>query len=177
MSATLSLVILSWIAIVILHLALAAVLREVRMLRRRLDERTATAAPPAELELPASFVECIAAPGGERTVLVADASCPLCRHAAAALAEMATPASRPVLLTYEPLEKWSSLPVTVELVQDRDAWSALAHLSPPVVLTFGADGTVGSLHLPSSEREVAAALAVTAPRLSSKGRHDDVTTG
>lgn len=161
MSATLALVILSWIAIVILYLALAAVLREVRMLRRRLDERGAdTAAPPAELVLPASFVERIAAPGQERTVLVADAGCPLCRHAAAVLAEMATPAFRPVLLTYESPEQWSSLPDTVELVQDRDAWSSLAHLSPPVILTVGADGTVGSLHLPSSERDIVGALAV-----------------
>src|SRR5687768_14802628 len=136
MSATLSLVILSWIAIVILYLALAAVLREVRMLRRQFDERAATtAAPPAELVLPTSFVKRIAVPGGERTVLVADAGCPLCRHAAAMLADMATPDFRPVLLTYEQPEKWSSLPDTVELVQDRDAWSSLAHLSPPVILT------------------------------------------
>ncbi|MEU6082911.1 hypothetical protein [Streptomyces sp. NPDC047108] len=163
MSPTLALVILSWIAIVILYLALAAVLREVRMLRRRLDERAATAAPPAELVLPASFVERVAAPGRERTVLVADATCPLCRHAAAVLAERATPEFRPVLLTYEPPDTWSSLPGAVEVVQDRDAWSSLAHLSPPVILTVGADGSVGSLHLPSNERDIAAALAVGAP--------------
>lgn len=161
MSATLALVILSWIAIVILYLALAAVLREVRMLRRRLDERAATAAPPAELILPASFVERIAEPGRERTVLVADSTCPLCRHAAAVLAERAAPDFRPVLLTYEPPDRWSSLPDGVELVQDSDAWSSLAHLTPPVILTVGADGTVGSLHLPSSERDVAGALAAT----------------
>ncbi|MGP3947157.1 hypothetical protein [Streptomyces sp. 7N604] len=161
MSATLALVILSWIAIVILYLALAAVLREVRMLRRRLDERAGTAVPPAELVLPPSFVERIAEPGRERTVLVADAGCPLCRHAAAVLAEMATPDFRPVLLTYEPPERWSSLPDALELVQDRDAWSSLAHLSPPVLLTVGTDGTIGSLHLPSSERDIAGALAVT----------------
>ena len=165
MPATLALVILSWIAIVILYLALAAVLREVRMLRRQLDERAADAAPPSELVLPASFVERIAAPGQERTVLVADAGCPLCRHAAAVLAEMASPNFRPVLLTYEPPEKWSTLPDTVELVQDRDAWSSLAHLSPPVILTVGADGTVGSLHLPSSERDIAGALAAPTPHL------------
>ncbi|WP_327328636.1 hypothetical protein OG735_01355 [Streptomyces sp. NBC_01210] len=35
MSAPLAMVIFSWIAIVILYLALAAVLREVRMLRRQ----------------------------------------------------------------------------------------------------------------------------------------------
>ncbi|MFD5390114.1 hypothetical protein ACFWMG_35390 [Streptomyces sp. NPDC127074] len=161
MSATLALVILSWIAIVILYLALAAVLREVRMLRRRLDERAAGAAPPAELVLPPSFVERVAEPGRERTVLVADATCPLCRHAAAVLAERATPDFRPVLLTYEPPERWSSLPDGVELVQDSEAWSSLAHLTPPVILTVGTDGTVGSLHLPSSERDVAGALAVT----------------
>ncbi|MFE5125102.1 hypothetical protein [Streptomyces sp. NPDC056669] len=161
MSATLALVILSWIAIVILYLALAAVLREVRMLRRQLDERAAGAAPPAELVLPPSFVERVAEPGRERTVLVADATCPLCRHAAAVLAERATPDFRPVLLTYEPPERWSSLPDGVELVQDSEAWSSLAHLTPPVILTVGTDGTVGSLHLPSSERDVAGALAVT----------------
>ncbi|MET8677169.1 hypothetical protein ABZW18_06135 [Streptomyces sp. NPDC004647] len=161
MSPTLAMVILSWIAIVILYLALAAVLREVRMLRRHVDERAATAAAPAELQLPAPFVERIAEPGRERTVLVADASCPLCRYATAVLAEVATPEFRPVLLTYEPPERWSTLPETVQVVQDRDAWSSLAHLSPPVLLTVGTDGTVGSLHLPSSERDIAAALAVT----------------
>ncbi|MEV5778503.1 hypothetical protein AB0L49_46135 [Streptomyces antimycoticus] len=161
MSATLALVVLSWIAIVVLYLALAAVLREVRVLRRRLDERAATAAAPPELQLPASFVERIAEPGRERTVLVADAGCPLCQHAAAVLADRATEEFRPVLLTYEPPERWSSLPDAVELVQDRDAWSSLAHLSPPVLLTVGADGTVGSLHLPSSERDIVGALAVT----------------
>ncbi|MFJ3955825.1 hypothetical protein ACIPXV_38300 [Streptomyces libani] len=161
MSATLAMVILSWIAIVILYLALAALLREVRMLRRQVNERAATGAASAELQLPASFVARIAEPGRERTVLVADAGCPLCRYAAAVLAEAATSEFRPVLLTYEPPEKWSALPETVQLVQDGDAWSSLAHLSPPVLLTVGADGTVGSLHLPSSEHDIAAVLAVT----------------
>lgn len=159
MSAPLALLILSWIAIVVLYLGLAAVLREVRMLRRQLDERSATAAAPAELRLPASFVKRVAQPGRERTVLVADAGCPLCRQAATVLAETATPDFRPVLLTYEPPERWSSLPASVELVQDRDAWSSLAHLSPPVLLTVTPDGTVGSLHLPASERDIASALA------------------
>lgn len=162
MSATPALLVLSWIAIIVLYFGLAAVLREVRMLSQHMAAHAADAAAPSDLQLPPSFVERVTENGQERLVLAADTGCPLCRYTVSVLAQVVTPDRRPVLLTYEPPERWSSLPETVELVHDRAAWASLAHLSPPVLLTIGADGTVRSLHLPTTEGDVAAALAHSA---------------
>lgn len=163
MSTTLALVILSWIAIVVLYLALVSVHREVRQLRRQLAADHASGAALGDVRLPAQFAEQVARPDSDRLVLVADSTCPLCRRAADALASAATEESRPVLLTYESETLWSGLPETVELVRDRQAWSALAHLSPPVLLTVDPSGRISSLELPTTEAEVARALAVPSP--------------
>ncbi|MBP2474639.1 hypothetical protein JOF53_003511 [Crossiella equi] len=149
MDPLLALLLLAWAAIVVLYLALAAVLREVRQLRRQLTAGQVSGAA-ADVFLPPDF---LARLGGARTVLVADSGCPLCQLAAA---ELARRADRPVLLTYE--ESWPGLPGTVELVTDREAWQALAHLNPPMVLTVTADGRVAALDLPTSVSDVVRAL-------------------
>jgi hypothetical protein len=164
MSTTLALVILSWVAIVVLYLGLASVQREVRQLRQQLAADRAGGTSLGDVRLPAGFASRVARPGADRVVLVADSTCPLCQHAAGALAATA---DQPVLLTYEPAERWPDLPDAVELVQDREAWSTLAHLSPPVVLRVTPSGEIGSLELPTTEAEIARALSV--PSLSTAG--------
>ncbi|MCO1581101.1 hypothetical protein M8C13_35650 [Crossiella sp. SN42] len=152
MDPVLALLILAWLAIALLYLGLAAVLRELRLLRRQLTARQATGADLAELRLPGSVT---ARFDGPRTVLVADSGCPLCQFAAA---ELARHAARPVLLTYEEADAWPDLPATVELVTDRAAWQALAHLNPPMLLSVTADGRIDSLVLPTTAAEVRRAL-------------------
>lgn len=159
MSPLLALTILSWIAIVVLYLGLASVQREVRMLRRQLTEsRTTIGDGLDDLRLPQAFLSRIVVPDQSRTVLVADSGCPLCRRVAAVLAEPATPEFRPVLLTYESPEKWTDLSDSLDIVRDREAWSALAHLSPPVLLAVDHQGRIESLVLPTTELDVTRAV-------------------
>jgi hypothetical protein len=162
MSPLLALTILSWIAIVVLYLGLAAVQREVRMLRRQLTERrTTTGDGLDDLRLPQAFLSRIVLPGRSRTVLVADSGCPLCRAAATVLAEPTGQDVLPVLLTYESPEEWADLSDTLQIVRDRDAWSALAHLSPPVLLEVNHQGRIESLVLPVTELDVTRAVGTT----------------
>lgn len=162
MSPLLALTILSWIAIVVLYLGLAAVQREVRMLRRQLAEsRTTTGDGLDNLRLPQAFLSRIVLPDRSRTVLVADSGCPLCRAAAVMLAEPTGQDVRPVLLTYESPEKWADLSDSIDIVRDREVWSELAHLSPPVLLEVNHRGRIESLVLPVTELDVARAVRTT----------------
>ncbi|MCK2238375.1 MULTISPECIES: hypothetical protein [unclassified Crossiella] len=152
MDPVLALLILAWAAITLLYLGLAAVLREVRLLRRGLTAGQATGLGGTDLRLPESVTAKLAGP---RTVLVADSGCPLCQFTAT---ELARHADRPVLLTYEDRAAWPELPGSVELITDRDAWQGLAHLNPPMLLSVAADGRIDSLVLPTSAADVLRAL-------------------
>lgn len=152
MDPLLAVLILAWAAIVLLYLGLAAVLRELRLLRRQLTARQAAGADLADLRLPEATAARL---GGPRLVLVADSGCPLCQLAAA---ELANAGDRPALLTYEDRAAWPALDPAIELITDRAAWQALAHLNPPMLLSVAADGRVESLVLPTSAADVRRAL-------------------
>ena len=146
---------LTFVAIVVLYLCLAAVLREVRLLRAQVARLTATSAPTGQhLRLPAGLTG-----GRDAVVLASDSRCPLCRVVLAALADLSPRlAEPPVVLTHEPATDWGDLPPGLRLVRDEDAWRELAHLSSPVLLSVAGNGTVRELLLPANEHEVAATL-------------------
>jgi hypothetical protein len=144
--------VITWAAIVLLFFGLAAVLRELRLLRG-LVTRSADgfAAAPPDLSLGGSFAD----GHGERIVLAATSGCPLCVAVAKRLADRATGA---VLLTYEPPEAWHRLAQRLEVLRDHDAWHAVAHLSPPVLMLVDGSGRVRRMLLPVREGEVDSVL-------------------
>jgi hypothetical protein len=147
MSPTLAFDAITWAAIVLLFLGLAAVLREVRLLRGAVagGPDGFVAAPP-ELSLGARF-----AGDGARIVLAADSGCPLCRVAAERLARRA-PGS--LLLTHEPAAAWEAVARRLRIVSDREAWRVLSHLSPPLLMLVDGSGQVRRMVLPVREDEV-----------------------
>ncbi len=157
MDAQIAVQILTWAAIVVLYLGLAAVLREVKLLRGQLAADAASGGLPS-VRLPASVV------GGRRRIVAAvDSSCPLCLVVADQLAT--TTGVRPVVLTYEAPERWSEAADRLDVVRDEQAWSAIAHLSPPVLMLVDADGAVERLDLPANERDVERAVRTWSAQL------------
>ncbi|WP_018680410.1 hypothetical protein [Actinokineospora enzanensis] len=142
MSPSTAFLVITWAAIILLFLGLAAVLREVRMLRAQLarDSGGFSAAAP-DLLLGARFAG--------RVVLAGDSGCPLC-------VAVARRAKEAVVLTHESPEVWES---GLDVVSDREAWRVVSHLSPPVLMLVGADGRVTRLLLPVREEQVDEALA------------------
>jgi hypothetical protein len=133
------------LAIVVLFCALAAVLREVRLLRGMVarDGFTSTTGP---ITLGPGF-----AAGRTKIVLAADTGCPLCVAAAERLGQLA-PGS--TVLTHEDAAAWDGLAAGLEVVSDREAWRAVAHLATPVLMRVDGTGTVGELVLPARVSEV-----------------------
>lgn len=155
MSPTTALWVLTWIAIVVLYLCLAAVLREVRLLRSQVARLQASPSGENDAEaLPTSLTE-----DGNGIVLVADSSCPLCRLSLARLGELSEQLpARPVVLTHEAPDQWDEVPAGVRLVRDERAWSSVAHMAPPVLLRLAPDGTVLDTVLPVNERDIDSAV-------------------
>jgi hypothetical protein len=156
MSPTVAITMITWVALVIVYFGLAAVLREVRQLRNELTALQAgrPRVTPIYASLPA-----LAADAGRAVVLVADSGCPACVEAADELARLAPRLPvRPKLLTYEPHEIWTSVVDRLTVVQDRDAWSQLSHLSPPLLMLIDEDGHVGELVLLVEGRSVGRTL-------------------
>ncbi|MFC6087820.1 hypothetical protein [Saccharothrix lopnurensis] len=129
--------VITWAAIVVLFLGLAAVLREVRLLRAAVarDPQGFSAAQP-DIVLGERFAG--------RVVLAADSGCPLC----VAVARRLTDA---VLLTHEPPGAWDT---PLDVVSDREAWRSVSHLAPPVLMRVDATGRVARLALPVREEQV-----------------------
>ncbi|MEQ4302464.1 hypothetical protein ABNF97_13895 [Plantactinospora sp. B6F1] len=151
MSPWLAVVVLTWVALFVLYLGLAATLHRVNRLGVELAAIRADGGARASgvrLALPA-----LATDPGRTVVLAADSTCSACQGAAAELGERA-PSS--LLLTYEPPEEWHGTPLTVR--QDPESWQRLAHLSPPVLMTVDATGQVVELALPTQPGDVTAAL-------------------
>jgi hypothetical protein len=151
MAAHWAILIVTWATIVVLYLGLAAVLREVRLLRDRVGA-DAAAGGQISIRLPAAVTR-----GHRRVVAAVDSGCPLCRVVARRLA--AITAVRPVLLTFEPVDQWSGVDDRLDVVRDDRAWSAIAHLSTPVLMLVDGDGAVERLVLPASERDILPTLA------------------
>jgi hypothetical protein len=147
MSPTLAFGLLTWAAIVILFLGLGAVLRELRLLRGLVsrDPDGFTAAQP-ELSLGGSFAGVPDAAGSRlRMVVAADTGCGLCVAVVRRLADRGAAAT---VLTHEPADAWAGLAGGLPVVSDREAWRAVAHLSPPMLLHVDGAGHVRKLLLP-----------------------------
>jgi hypothetical protein len=148
MSPVLAFDIITWAAIVILFLGLAAVLREVRLLRgivTRSPDGFVTV--PPELSLGDRF----ASGNGPRIVLAADSGCPLCVVATGRLAQRVPGA---ILLTHESGSVWGGIAGRLQVVSDRESWRAISHLSAPVLMLIDGSGLVRKLVLPVREEEV-----------------------
>ncbi|TMC04211.1 MAG: hypothetical protein E6J41_25445 [Chloroflexi bacterium] len=148
MSPTLAYDVVTWAAIVLLFLGLAATLREVRLLRglvTRSPDGFVTAPPRLALG------ERFAGGGGSRIVLAADTGCPLCVSAAERLARLA-PES--LLLTHEPIAAWGDVGGRLRVVSDQETWRTISHLSTPVLMLVDGGGQVRKLVLPVREDQV-----------------------
>jgi len=139
--------ILIWVAIVVLFCGLAAVLREVRLLRGivQRDGQGFTTARP-EITLGPGFAD-----GRARIVLAVDTGCPLCVAAAERLGRLAPGAT---VLTHEDVAAWDGLAKGLEVVSDRESWRAVSHLSSPVLMRVDGTGRVDALVLPTRVSEV-----------------------
>jgi hypothetical protein len=152
--------IITWIALLVLYLGLAATLRQVRLLSAELAALRArgdTRATGIDLVLPA-----LAVPDGPATRLVvaADTGCPACHMTVGLLAELAPGmATSPLLLTYEPPEAWRESAGPMEIRQDTESWRALRHLAPPVLMSVDPSGRVLDLALPSVPQDVPRTVA------------------
>lgn len=130
----------TWIALIIVYLGLAATLRRVNQLSAEVAALRASGRGAARLRLP----------GYAGIVLAADNACDAC-HVAVASLESIAPSS--TLLTYEP---WEGTDLRVRV--DTEAWHKLAHLSPPVLMNVDPDGWVTDIALPTNPGDVAKAL-------------------
>ncbi|MFB9908568.1 hypothetical protein [Allokutzneria oryzae] len=142
MSAELAFDLITWAAIVVLFLGLAATLREVRLLRAIvLRNPDGFAAAQPDLTLGGAFAD-----GTSRPVVAAvDSGCPLCLNVVSELAERAPGAT---LLTHESPAVWSEVADGLRVISDREAWRAISHLSPPVLMNVDGAGVVRRMTLP-----------------------------
>jgi hypothetical protein len=153
MAPWLAAAIVTWVAMLVLYLGLAATLRKVNVLTAEL------AAIRAAGSVKASGIK-ISLPGyAGRLVLAADTSCPTCHLTVKALNGISGLGlqAKPVLLTYEPESEWEA--DALEIRRDPQAWRAVAHLSPPVLLSVDGEGSVARLALPSHPDDVTRSLA------------------
>jgi hypothetical protein len=148
MSPTLAFDIATWAAIFVLFAGLAAILREVRLLRALVTRNAdGFATAPPELSLGERF----AGGDGSRIVLAADSGCPLCVVAAERLARRAPDA---VLLTHESGSVWEGVADRLRVVTDLESWRTISHLSTPVLMLVDGSGLVRKLVLPVREEEI-----------------------
>lgn len=183
MSPSVAFGILTWLAILVLYLALSAVLREVRLLRRQVSRLQLLTASPSTSATSATGDSAGPVAAGEQRrhtgltlppiaagqggpVLAATSDCPLCRIAIDRLSRWAVATGQPAtLLTWETEAAWGALPPGVRAVRDRDAWSEIAHIDPPLLLDVADDGVVRDVILPATGADVDAALSRwSAPR-------------
>lgn len=152
MTTSTAFTLITWAAIVLLFFGLAAVLREVRLLRGIVTRTTDgfVAAPP-EVFLGPRF-----AGEGTRIVAAVDSGCPLCLTVVERLAELGAGAT---LLTHEPPATWRDLARGLPVISDGEAWRSISHLSPPVLMLLDGTGHVRRMLLPVRAGEVDTTLA------------------
>lgn len=164
MSPSIAVTVVTWAAMAVLYLGLAATLHRVRTLSAELVALRAgghVKAAGVDLHLPALAAQ---EGSGGRLVVAADTGCPACHMAVEALAALAPELSRvPTLLTYEPPETWlAATPEAagrLEIRQDPESWRVLAHLMPPLLLSVDSEGRVTELALPSTPDDLPRILA------------------
>jgi hypothetical protein len=148
MSPTVALHIVTWAAIIVLFFGLAAVLREVRLLRgallRNPDGYTSTA-PDIDLGTK------LAGTDRPRIVLAADSGCPFCL---AVIERLRYRNIQATLLTHEQPAIWRDVADHLTIVSDQEAWRAVSHLAPPVLMLVDRSGSARKLVLPVREDEV-----------------------
>ncbi len=140
MSPWLATTIVTWIALIIVYLGLAATLRRVNQLRAELASLRASGRGGAQLRLP----------GYSGIVLAADSACDACHLA---VTELSSKSPSSTLLCHEPWEG-----TTLRVRVDPEAWRRLAHLSPPVLMAVDANGQVTDIALPTNPGDVARVL-------------------
>jgi hypothetical protein len=152
MTPSVAVTLLTWAAIILLFFGLAAVLREVRLLRGTIARSADgfVAAPP-DLVLGPRF-----AGDGGRIVAAVDSGCPLCLTVVERLAGLGADAT---LLTHEPLTTWAELAHGLPVISDGEAWRSVSHLAPPVLMSLDGTGRVRRMLLPVRAAEVDTALA------------------
>ncbi|WP_103352771.1 hypothetical protein [Amycolatopsis sp. CA-128772] len=142
--------VLTWAAIILLCFGLAAVLREVRLLRGLVTRTTdGYAAAPPDLDLGPGFAR-------SGIVVAVDSGCPLCLAVVERLARLGADAT---LLTHEPLATWTDLAHGLPVLSDGEAWRSVSHLSPPVLMLLDGTGRVRRLQLPVRAADVDTTLA------------------
>lgn len=156
MSPVVAFDIVTWAAIVVLFFGLAAVLREVRLLRGivgRNPDGFVTAQP--NLSLGERFVNGVNGNtphrSGRRVVVAVDSGCPLCL---AVIDRLAGRAAEATLLTHEPATVWDGLAGGLPVVSDQESWRAVSHLSPPVLMLVDDAALVRKMVLPVRVEEV-----------------------
>jgi hypothetical protein len=152
---------ITWLAIVLLFFALGAVWREMRIIRGLMVQGAGDGFASAAVNI--SLGRRFGPDGEPRIVVAADSGCPLCLTVIERLSESPASASA-VLLTHEQPEVWRHRAGRLQVVSDREAWRAISHLSPPVLMLVTGTGTVRRLVLPVSELEVDRVLADWARR-------------
>lgn len=151
MSLTIAFGIVTWVAIVLLYLALLRVFHELRTLRADIASSRLNSAGQEPVQLP-GWQEPEA-----RIVLAVDSTCPACWATVEEVAALPG-ATGLVLLTHEPAATWAAVEETFTIREDARAWTALAHLSAPMVLLTGPSGRVEELVLPVKEGEAREAV-------------------
>ncbi len=152
MTSSIAFSLITWAAIILLFFGLAAVLREVRLLRGTVSRTTdGFVAVPPDLALGPRF-----AGGDGRIVAAVDSGCPLCLTVVERLAGLGAEAT---LLTHEPPTTWADLARGLPVISDGEAWRSVSHLAPPVLMLLDGTGRVRRLLLPVRAGEVDTALA------------------
>ncbi|WP_410616595.1 hypothetical protein [Amycolatopsis sp. lyj-109] len=141
--------VLTWAAIILLFFGLAAVLREVRLLRATVTRGgDGFVAAPPDLVLGPRFAD--------RIVAAVDSGCPLCLTVVERLAGLGAEAT---LLTHEPSTTWAESAHGLPVISDGEVWRSVSHLSPPVLMLLDGTGRVRRMLLPVRVAEVDTALA------------------
>jgi hypothetical protein len=152
-SVTTAVLVVLAVAVVLLWLGLVRLAYEVRQLRRLTLEQARDAEEEAEVRLPSDEPRLLG-----RTVLAVSSSCDTC-WTALAEARARADAAELVVLTYQDPEVFAEAAGALPVVRSRDAWRAVSHLSPPVLLRVEQDGRVTDVALPVTEGDVTDVLA------------------
>lgn len=156
MSPMIAMMVLTWVAILVLFFALGALWRELRLVRGLAVQGSGDGYVSTAVDI--SFTSALGGGGEPRIVVAADSGCPLCLAVIDRLSQ--TPAGdTAVLLTHEDPAVWAGRSGRLHIVSDREAWRAVSHLAPPVLMLVAGNGAVRRLVLPVSELEIDRVLA------------------